>query len=127
MKTPPLLQLVSEWEQLAASLTDIKKLELDIRKRICAIVNQLPEGAKSQEVGDFKITVTNKLNRSFDVPVLETMLKSNPEWIDNLVEYKPSLLLATYRKLEKKERHVFDACLTTKPGTPALTVKHLEQ
>lgn len=53
-----------------------------------------------------------------DMPVVQALRLP----LDTLLKYEPELVTRTYRTLTEDQRAIFDACLTVKPGSPALEI-----
>lgn len=114
-----------EWDRLKVELGIIKTKEMLLRKKIFkAFFAEATEGTYYQPMANgWRLKAVAKLDRSVDTAVLPVM---RPQFeaaginADTLIEYKPSLLVAAYRKLTDEQRTIFDCALTIKPGSPAL-------
>lgn len=110
------------WVKADKELKAAKKKELELRMAICAhVLSDKLEGARTFRDHGFKITATAKLNRSIDREVLETIWNDLTDVEKECIEYKPSLKLAQFKKVEQTGGLLMDA-ITVKPATPTLTI-----
>lgn len=118
------MSIYDEWLEAANQLKIAKAVELKLRKKICEkILGDKIEGAVTElaHYKRFKVTATAKLNRSIDRSVLEAIWEDLTDDEKECVDYKPSLKLAEYKKIEQTGGKLLDA-VTVKPGTPTLKV-----
>lgn len=125
MSNSDINKLLQQWSDLNTQLKAVKDAELGLRKQLFAYFFPNPEeGTNTVDLGNgWKLKAGYKLNRSVDKAALMSVLKEMPEGSeDTLIDYKPSLKLSAYRKLDKDICLVFDEALITKPGTPTLDI-----
>lgn len=116
------------WMEAVQALGEAKKNELALRKEICQeILCDKLEGAKTELVadGNLKVTATAKLNRGIDREVLETIWEDLTDIEKEAVVYKPSLVLANYKRLEQEGSKLMEA-VTVKPGLASLKITPVE-
>lgn len=123
---------LSKLEELAGQWRDAKRAEerarderVNVEQQIIALTGCKEEGSKTHEAGDFKITVTGKLNRKLDLPIWRDIESKIPE---NLrpVTYKPSLDLKGLRYLQNNEPEIYAIAakaIETKPAKTAINIK----
>lgn len=118
-------EVLSKWDNLAQELKAVKKKELELRNLLFAHFFEAPkEGTNTIELGNgWKLKAAYKFTRTLDKASLLSALQQMPEGSeDKLVDYKPSLKLAEYRKLPEDLVKLFDEAVITKPGAPALEI-----
>ena len=114
-------------ELFAAKLAEKEANErrVALEEELIALVGAKEEGAQTHTIGDFKITITGKLNRKVDFEVAEKLSLG-----DLLpVKYKPELDNKGLKYLEEKEPAAFAkfaAALTIEPAKTAITVIRTE-
>lgn len=72
------------------------------------------------------LTAVYPMNRKIDKAVLNGLgeeLRNMRVNVDEIVEYKPDLRIANYRKLTDEQRLVLDQCITMTPGSPQISIK----
>jgi len=120
-------RLVCEkWVELSTQLSELKKVEMVLRKQICEEVLQGKlEGSVTSEQEGMIIKATAKLSRSISNP------KSLAECANLLSDdekscytWKPSLILPQYKKF--KELFYIREFVSEKPATPALSIEMAE-
>lgn len=126
-------ELLKRWFIQKDELKTLQAAEVLARKELAVHFFPTPrEGTNIYEiVGDgtvppYELVMEHKINRSLDEALLNTLgrkLYEDGVPMDLLIEYKPSLKLAEYRKLNDAQRAAFDALLTSKEGTPTLTIR----
>ena len=118
------MNMYEEWLELSMELRRIKGAELKLRKKICEdVLEEKLEGAKTENVikGKYKLTATAKLNRTVDRSLLEAIWEDLSDTEKECIDYKPSLKLVNYKKVEELGGKLLDA-VTVKPGTPSLKI-----
>lgn len=82
-----------------------------------------PEGSISQKAGGYKITVTYKLDRKVDTEALTKDWSKLPIDIQNIFKWKADVSVSEMRKLEGAASTKAAAYITTKQGSPAITIE----
>lgn len=126
-------ELLKRWFIQKDELKTLQAAEVLARKELAVHFFPTPrEGTNIYEiVGDgtvppYELVMDHKINRTLDEALLNTLgrkLYEDGVPMDLLIEYKPQLKLAEYRKLNDAQRAAFDALLTSKEGTPTLTIR----
>lgn len=124
---PLTTQLIGAWYKLAEQLKKLKSSEYLMRQEIFKKAFPKPkEGTNNYGLDDGYVLKGNHvLNRNIDegaFKALKEQLLEAEVKIDDLVEYKPSLVKREYNKLTESQRKIFDQCLVIKPGSPSLEV-----
>jgi hypothetical protein len=122
---------IDEWLIVRQQLEYIKEKEMELRNKISkALFPDPKEGANKHVLGDYNLTLTHKLTRTIDEASLSNVVRTlheNGIPVDELINYKPSLVLSAYRKLEKEQLKLFDNVLIIKPATPSLSVDKVKK
>lgn len=118
---------LATWYKLSKELKALKVKESLLRKKIFHGAFPEPnEGTNSLVLTDgYCLKGKYTISRDIDIGslgALKETLRENKINVDILVNYKPSLVLREYRKLNEEERNLFDQCLIVKPGSPALEI-----
>lgn len=119
------LVLLDNWQQAKDYLTTIKVEEMELRTILVDFFfDDQTEGTKTKDLPqDWKLKAAFKYNRTIDIAVLKSVLEELPEGTeDKIINYKPELKLKNYKNMTEEDKNTFDAALTTKPGSPALTL-----
>jgi hypothetical protein len=115
------------WYTLQEQLAAVKEQEMALRKKIFAAYFAHPkEGTNTESLADgWVIKGQFKIDRQVDPESLVTMrpyLTQEGISVDNLIKYKPELILPEYRKLSAEQMVKFDNILKIKPGSPSLEI-----
>lgn len=121
-------ELLKRWFIQKDELKTLQAAEVLARKDLAVYFFPTPrEGTNAIPLGDtHELVMEHKINRSLDEALLNSLgrkLYEDGIPMDLLIEYKPSLKLAEYRKLNDAQRAAFDALLTSKEGTPSLSIR----
>lgn len=114
--------LYQQWLAASSALTNAKKLELDLRNKICAMhLSDKLEGSKTIRHNSFILKPTAKLTRSIDKEMLEAIWDDLSDSEKECIEYKPALKLTDYKKIEEEGGLLTDA-ITVKPAQASLKI-----
>lgn len=118
---------LEHWYKLQEELKRIKASEMLLRQKIFGAYFPSPvEGTNSAPLGDgFVLKGKYTINREVDpgaLGALRPRLLEAGIKADDIVQYKPSLVLKEYRTLTEEQTKLFDQCLIVKPGSPALEI-----
>lgn len=116
---------LKKWEDLKKEKASITFQESVLRKRIIKYFFPAPkEGTNKTDLGTGRgLKLTHKLDRSIDIAMLTNLAPQFRELggnIDEVVEAKPVLRTANYRKLPDNLKVIFEQCIETKPASPQL-------
>jgi hypothetical protein len=118
---------LNRWYIVSEQLTKLKDEELELRKKIFGATFTAPkEGVNKKDLTDgWIIKGDYKISRTIDVATLTNMAKTLAEHklpMEDLIRYKPELVLSAYRTLNEEQRKEFDQILVIKEGTPGLEI-----
>lgn len=108
-----------EWLEMSEELHTLKRRELALRNEL--IVTDKLEGSTTTHPTGYKVTVTARLTRTIDRPVLEAIWDELTDTEKECIDYKPSLVLANYRSIEESGGKLMEA-VTVKPAQASLKV-----
>ena len=125
---------LAEWYRVKEELGKLKSKEALLRSRIARFYFPNPvEGTNTEEIGDGTgavVKLSYVINRTVDQGALDALREaqkvegSNAPKInlDELVKFKPEVVISAYRELTDEEQHFFDQALIIKPGSPQLEI-----
>jgi hypothetical protein len=115
------------WYELQKQLEIVKTQEMALRKKIFAAHYPNPvEGTNTVPLTDGWVLKANyPITRKVDKALLSNhvaRLRTLGIAMDDLIDYKPELVLPFYRRLTDEQMKAFDEILIIKPGSPALEI-----
>ena len=125
---------LAEWYRLQTELAKLKSAEALLRGKIFKHYFPAPkEGTNKVPLNDgtgAELKGQHVINRSVDIGSLDALKAgiaaegSNlPKLnLDDLIKWKPEVVISKYRELTEEERLTFDQCLIIKPGSPQLEI-----
>lgn len=125
---------LAEWYQLKAELGKLKSKEALLRGRIVRAFFPNPvEGTNNHDMNDgtgavMKLGYT--IDRKVDMGALDALRAAQavegsnvPKVnLDELIKFKPELVISKYRELTAEEQNFVDQALIIKPGSPQLEI-----
>jgi len=124
-ETMTLEQLAEQWRNAKHQEEVARERRIEIEADIIAQTGAKEEGSQMHKAGEWKVTVTGKLNRKLDADKWAEIEPSIPEAL-RPVSYEPKLDTKGAKYLENNEpdiwRRVAEA-IETKPAKPAVVVK----
>lgn len=123
-------------ETLARSWLDAKRDEDEAKARRQAIAKEICERLPSDELemtdrrdmGDLRLAITRKLNRSVDNKALSSDWAQLPRTVQETFRWKPEVDLKNLRALEfanPDDYSIAATYITTKPATPSVEVEEV--
>lgn len=117
---------LEEWMKAKIELEEIKKKEMNLRLVLCKkILKGIVKGSRSENIGEYKVTATAKINTSVDEDALSEIWNDLSNEEKACFKYKPSLILRQYNSLPNEKKRIYSA-LISKPGTPTLVIKEIK-
>ena len=118
---------LSEWMKVSEELKVLKEKEIKLRKEVFQQFFPTPmEGTTNVELEDgWVLKGVHKINRNVDeaaLPAVQRELAKHKVSIDELVRFKPELVIANYRKLDPKWLKILDQAIVSTEGSPSLTL-----
>lgn len=118
--------------EIAQDLFDARQVEreanerrVELEEELIALVGAREEGSKTHTIGDFKITITGKLNRKIDWEIFDDSIASHiPESLQP-VKIKRELDETGVKYLANNEPQLYkllSKALTIKPAKTAVTI-----
>ena len=122
-------QVLEMFHEATRKLAEYKELEMSLRKTIVDnyFDSENLEGTENLDLGEgYKLKCVKKLNRSFvtkEESEIEKVLDKLPDEISSrIIKYKPELSVSEYKKLDDKNRKIFDKLIVTKEASPSLEI-----
>ena len=126
---------LNEWYRLKDELTRVKTAEMLLRTKIYKGLFTAPEeGTNTLPLdGGWVIKAKRTIQRDIDLAALNvnaivdpatnmSRLTQNGIHPEQLVKWKPELVLKNYRLLTEEQMAIFNECLVIKDGSPALEI-----
>ena len=126
MTNDEVVQLLSDYTELASGLAEAKRLEAEARRKIVALLATpgKEEGAEKVMLvngGEAKLEHVlnyNVSNKNGQVVYLQSIMP--PDVFADLFRTKYEISVKAYRALSPAQREVVNYCLTITPGMPTL-------
>lgn len=124
------LQLLGEWFLKKQELQKIQAQERTLRDTVVSLY--LPESEKKEGTNTIKLPTGDELkivcgiDRKVDKAIWSSILPQLCELgvdVNEVVETKVELKVGNYRKLTEEQRNVMDECVTSKWGSPQVSIK----
>ena len=113
---------IKAYIDVAEQLKYYKKLEAEMRIQILdELFPSANEGTLTASVEDFIVKGTFKNSASVDKKKLDSMLDSLTDSEYDCFNFKPTLLLSNYKRLDDQSR--INECITFKPAMPTISIK----
>lgn len=117
---------IAEWYTTKAELQRIQAKERALRDKIIKSYFPAPtEGTNKIEITGAVMKMTHKIDRKIDLPslngILGDLVKAGVD-VDQLVENKPTLKVANWRKLDPTQAAIFNQCVESKVGSASLEI-----
>lgn len=124
------MELLYNWYSKKEELKAIQASERALRE---TVVNAfLPESEKKEGTNTIKLPtgddlkivcgIDRKVDKAIFSNILEALLEKGVD-VNEVVETKVELRVANYKKLTEEQRNVMDECVTSKWGSPQVSVK----
>jgi len=117
----------AEWLSMATRLKTLKNAEMKLRKELCAEIfeGKVNETKKTFKFEGYEITANNAVTYKLDAEGIEAVWEELPPDEKQVIQWKPALILAAYKKLPSYDCMVHDY-VTISPAAPTLKVGRLE-
>lgn len=118
-------RLAELWRAAKRDEDAARNARIAIEQQIINVTGCKEEGSQTHDAGEWKITVTGKINRTLDRAAWESIAPTIPEAL-RPVEYKPTLDIKGLRYLQEKNPDVYRRvaeAIVAKPGKPAVQIK----
>lgn len=117
---------IAEWYTTKQELQKIQAKERALRDKIIKSYFRAPvEGTNKVEITGAVMKMTHKIDRKIDLPslngILGDLVKVGID-VDQLVENKPTLKVANWRKLNAEQAAIFNQCVESKVGSASLEI-----
>jgi len=112
---------------MSTRLKTLKAKEMRVRKELCNEIFEGQTGAlkKKFEEDGYKIQAESGVGYKIDEASLKAMWEEITETEAEVIDWKPALKLAAYKKLPT--HMLIHECVTSKPSAPTLKVIKIEE
>lgn len=117
-----------DWQRAVDALAQWKAYELSLRRIVGEYYfpDARPDGHHTLKLAEgWSLTFDTKMNRTLENKRGETSKVASqlpPEVAEKTIGWKPSLKMTGYKKLTDEQKALVDSVMTSKPGTPTLTL-----
>lgn len=113
---------VQSWLIAKEELATLKARELDLRNQICEhILDGKIKGTSNKVIGVYSLSAAAKLNNKVEKEELQAMWSDLSPEEKECVKFKPEVVAKNYGKIAADSN--LHRVITSKPGTPTLTLK----
>lgn len=119
-------KLCAEWLSAKSKEDSAKAEKHQIGKQIAALVDGDDESVSRMVLGNIKLAVTRKLNRSVDQKALQAAWQNLPATVQETFRWKPDIDLRLYRALEfaaPNDYAIAAQFVTARPATPSIEIE----
>ena len=127
MTEPTLKDVLAAWMQAKEEERKAIEHRRMLDKMIQAMLPSKDEGIISKTEGDYKVTVSYKLDRKLDTPALQAAWHTIPESAHGALKWKADLSVSAFRCLSVDDRLMIGKFMTTKPASHTVTVEIKEK
>jgi hypothetical protein len=127
MTEPTLKDVLACWMQAKEDERKAIEHRRSLDKMIQSILPSKDEGSISQAEGDYKVTVSYKLDRKLDTPALQAAWHTIPERAHSALKWKADLSVSAFRTLSDDDKALIAKFMTTKPASPTVAVEIKEK
>ena len=118
MSTPlTLAHVLPSWIQAKEDERKAIEHRRSLDKMIQDLLPKKDEGSISQADGDYKVTVTYKLDRKLDTEKLQESWGYLPESAQRAIKWKADLSTSIFRTLADSDKSALSKYITTKPAS----------
>lgn len=119
--------LADAWRDHNEDMKSLMRIRDEIGEELARRLGTKPEGAQTHSVGGYKVTLTQRVNRTLDAKKWESIKENIPEGL-RPVNYAPKLDIKGAKYLEDNEPDVWAEiakAVTVKPGKVSVYVKEV--
>lgn len=118
------IELSRAWLESKTAEEAAKARRIEIEEALIVKLGAKTEGARTHDLGEFKVTITGVINRSLDDEVWESIKDKLPPEI-RPVTYEPKLDVTSVKWLQEhqpEDYKILSQALTVKPGKTSVKV-----
>lgn len=118
------IELSRAWLESKAAEEAAKTHRIEIEEALIVKLGAKPEGARTHDLGEFKVTITGVINRTLDDEVWESIKDKLPPEV-RPVTYEPKLDVTGVKWLQEhqpEDYKILSQALTVKPGKTSVKV-----
>lgn len=121
-----LAQVLPTWMQAKEDERKAIEHRRSLDELIKSLTPKKDEGSITQTDGDYKVTVTYKLDRKLDTTALQLDWATLPPRAAEAIKWKADLSTSAFRALSDEDKATLSAYITTKPSSPTVSVEFKE-
>lgn len=119
-------EIVKTWIIISEQLKQIKKIELELRNKICdKVLEEQTKGSKTETIGSYVMTATAKTNKTIDKDLLKSLWSDLSKDEKSCFEFNPKLIEKNYKEIDEESN--IHRVIEEKPGTPSLKLKSIKE
>ena len=118
-----LAQVLPSWMQAKEDERKAVEHRRQLDKMIQSLLPKKDEGSITETNGDFKVSVTYKLDRKLDTEKLQASWANLPAAAQGAIKWKAELATSVFRTLSDEDRASLADYITTKPASPTVSVE----
>ena len=118
-----LAQVLPTWMQAKEDERKAVEYRRELDKMIQSLLPKKDEGSVTETNGDFKVSVTYKLDRKLDTEKLQANWNQLPAAAQGAINWKAELATSVFRTLSDEDRAPLADYITTKPASPTVSVE----
>lgn len=111
--------LLSQWLQAKEHERQAAEFRRQIEGQLVAMLPKKDEGSESETVGDYKLTVTTKINRKVDTVAVRSTWATIPENVQQIFRWQADLDTKALRALPEDAYAVAAQYITATPASPS--------
>lgn len=121
-----LAQVLPTWMQAKEDERKATEYRRSLDKMVQELLPKKDEGSVSVAEGDYKVTVTYKLDRKLATTELQLDWAKLPPKAAEAIKWKAELSTTQFRALSDEDKAALSAYVTTKPASPTVSVEFKE-
>ena len=121
-----LAQVLPTWMQAKEDERKAIEHRRELDKMIQSLLPKKDEGSITETTGNYKTTVTYKLDRKLDTTALQLDWATMTPRAAEAIKWKADLSTSAFRALSDEDKVTLSAYITTKPASPTVSVEFKE-
>jgi hypothetical protein len=122
-----LAQVLPSWIQAKEEERKAIEMRRSLDKMIQDLLPKKDEGSITETNGDFKVSVTYKLDRKIDTEKLQESWGHLPMSAQCAIKWKADLSTSVFRTLADSDKAALAKYITTKPASPSVMVEFIKE
>jgi hypothetical protein len=119
--------LLSQWLKAKEHERQATELRRQIESQLVSLLPKKEEGSESENVGEYKLTVTTKINRKVDTVAVRTTWDVMPDKVKTIFRWTADIDIKALRALPDDAYVVAAQYITATPASPSFKVEPINQ